>query len=179
MKRNLHLVTITSVLLAAATARAADKVTFEDDILPIFRNKCLKCHNADKMRADLDLSTYDATMTGSGNGPVLAGGDPGESLLYKVVAHLEKPTMPPKAKLPDGEIEMLKNHVDHGEVVVPKDHYFALGDYRDLSLDSRYWGFVPRENIIGKAILIHFSWNNNFKNVKDIIRFGRMFNRIE
>ena len=55
MKRNLHLVTITSVLLAAATARAADKVTFEDDILPIFRNKCLKCHNADKMRADLDL----------------------------------------------------------------------------------------------------------------------------
>ena len=32
-------------------------------------------------------------------------------------------------------------------------------------MDSRYWGFVPRENIIGKAFLIHFSWNNKFKNV--------------
>jgi len=65
------------------------------------------------------------------------------------------------------------------EIHVPLGQYFVLGDNRDNSKDSRYWGFVPRENIIGKAILIHFSWNNNFKNVKDIIRFGRMFNRIE
>ena len=96
MKRNVKTIAITTMLLAAATLTAADKVTFEDDILPIFRNKCLNCHNQEKMRADLDLSTYEATMLGSGNGPVLAGGDPGESLLYKVVAHLEKPTMPPK-----------------------------------------------------------------------------------
>ena len=65
------------------------------------------------------------------------------------------------------------------EINVPSGQYFVLGDNRDNSKDSRYWGFVPRENIIGKAILIHFSWNNNFKNVKDIIRFGRIFNRIE
>ena len=43
---------------------AADKVTYQDQILPIFRNKCLKCHNADKMKADLDLSTYDAAKIG-------------------------------------------------------------------------------------------------------------------
>ena len=57
--------------------------------------------------------------------------------------------------------------------------YFVLGDNRDNSKDSRYWGFVPKENIIGKAIIIHFSWNNNFKNVKDIVRFNRMFDLIE
>jgi WD40 repeat protein len=93
---------------------AADKVTYQDQILPIFRNKCLKCHNADKMKADLDLSTYDAAMQGSGNGPVLVGGDPDESKLYKAVAHLEKPTMPPKDKLPENEIELIKKWVAGG-----------------------------------------------------------------
>ena len=114
MKRKVKTIAITTALLAAASLTAADKVTFEDDVLPIFRNKCLKCHNADKMRADLDLSTYEATMNGSGNGPVLAGGDPDSSQLYKVVAHLEKPTMPPKDKLPDKEIEVIKNWVAGG-----------------------------------------------------------------
>jgi signal peptidase I len=43
--------------------------------------------------------------------------------------------------------------------VVPPDHYFAMGDNRDNSLDSRYWGFVPRENIIGKPLLIFWSYD--------------------
>ena len=64
-------------------------------------------------------------------------------------------------------------------LVVPSESYFVLGDNRDNSMDSRFWGFVPRENIIGKAFLIHFSWNNNFKNVKDILRLGRFFNTIK
>ena len=54
--------------------------------------------------------------------------------------------------------EMLAHHVVNGEVVVPPDSYFAMGDNRDNSLDSRYWGFVPRENIIGKPLLIYWSY---------------------
>jgi len=45
----------------------------------------------------------------------------------------------------------------NNELVVPQDSYFVLGDNRDDSLDSRYWGFVPRENIVGKPLLIYFS----------------------
>jgi signal peptidase I len=43
--------------------------------------------------------------------------------------------------------------------VVPKECFFAMGDNRDNSLDSRYWGFVPRENIIGKPLIIYWSYN--------------------
>jgi signal peptidase I len=43
-----------------------------------------------------------------------------------------------------------------GPVVVPKDSYFALGDNRDNSNDSRYWGFVPKKKIIGKALFIYW-----------------------
>lgn len=53
---------------------------------------------------------------------------------------------------------MLTNNVINGEVVVPPGMYFAMGDNRDNSSDSRYWGFVPRDNIIGKPILIYWSY---------------------
>jgi signal peptidase I len=55
--------------------------------------------------------------------------------------------------------DMLLHHVVNGEVVVPPGCYFAMGDNRDLSLDSRYWGFVPRQNIIGKPLMIYWSYD--------------------
>ncbi|HUP03111.1 MAG TPA: signal peptidase I [Bryobacteraceae bacterium] len=57
-----------------------------------------------------------------------------------------------------GAHDMLANHVKNGDVVVPPNYYFALGDNRDSSLDSRYWGFVPRDNIIGKPLMIYWSY---------------------
>jgi signal peptidase I len=50
--------------------------------------------------------------------------------------------------------------VEDGQLIVPEGYYFALGDNRDESLDSRYWGFVPRENIIGSPWLIYWSVKN-------------------
>ncbi|GAC1431455.1 MAG: signal peptidase I [Terriglobales bacterium] len=54
----------------------------------------------------------------------------------------------------------MRNLVEDGELIVPQGHYFVLGDNRDESLDSRYWGFVPRENIIGRPLLIYWSVRN-------------------
>jgi signal peptidase I len=47
--------------------------------------------------------------------------------------------------------------LEDGELIVPEDSYFVLGDNRDDSYDSRYWGFVPRENIVGRPLLIYWS----------------------
>ena len=58
---------------------------------------------------------------------------------------------------PDWWIQ-LRTLVQNGEVTVPKDSYFVMGDNRNDSEDSRYWGFVPRNAIVGVPLLIYFSW---------------------
>jgi len=65
----------------------------------------------------------------------------------------------PEGPVYDRAREMLQNNVVNGEVVVPPESYFAMGDNRDDSLDSRYWGFVPRGNIIGKPLVIFWSYD--------------------
>jgi signal peptidase I len=51
----------------------------------------------------------------------------------------------------------MRKLVEDGELIVPEGHYFVMGDNRDDSQDSRYWGFVPQENIIGTPLVIYWS----------------------
>lgn len=52
----------------------------------------------------------------------------------------------------------LPSHIENGDLVVPPGHYFAMGDNRPDSLDSRYWGFVSKQNIIGRPFFVYWSF---------------------
>jgi signal peptidase I len=98
----------------------------------------------------------------------------GKPLEESYVRFLEPPNDPFRDNFPRVDIAaprlegewwlQMRKLVEDGQLIIPEGHYFVLGDNRDDSQDSRYWGFVPRENIIGRPLVIYWSvrdWDRN------------------
>jgi len=107
-------------LLGLATSGAAadpgkDKLTYQDHVAAIFRNRCGSCHNPDKQKGGLNLDNYGSAMQGGGSGKVIEPGDAEGSALFLVVAHRDEPKMPPQSsKIPDAEIEVIRKWIEGG-----------------------------------------------------------------
>lgn len=109
---------IAMMVLACGTisARAdADKPTFVDDVLPLLRQSCLSCHNDDRQRGGLNLSSFASAMEGGSSGAVVKPGAPDQSRLFTLSAHTEEPKMPPNAdRMPQPKLDLLRRWIEQG-----------------------------------------------------------------
>lgn len=158
---------LASALLAplffAPPAHGADKITYNDQVLPIFRNACLNCHNPDKKKAGLDLSTYQTSLQGSDNGKVLESGNPSASLLIKCVKQLEDPKMPPKGdKLTDGDIALIEKWIAGQLLETANGKAVAAGNNVQLAVVSldRPDGPPPMPGDLSLDPVVHTKTNN-------------------
>lgn len=90
--------------------------TYEDDIKPVLRSKCLGCHNVDEANAGLDLSTFAGVMKGGSSGPAVVAGRPDSSTLYRAVTHMDgvEPMPPDSGRLPDDMIRLFNDWIRGG-----------------------------------------------------------------
>ena len=74
----------------------------------------------------------------------------------------------------DSEVTSLVPRDNFGPVVVPPEHVMVMGDNRDRSYDSRFWGFVPIDQIKGKALILYWSWDKLSDDLVHKVRFKRI-----
>lgn len=106
---------VSLVALSALSARAQEKVTYDEHVKPIFRQHCATCHNPDKKSGGLDLTNYLALMQGGSSGDVVEGGDAELSYLYMLITHESEPYMPPESdKIPQEKIDLIAKWINGG-----------------------------------------------------------------
>ena len=98
----------------ASLAYAQEKTTYDDHVFPIFEQSCLNCHNPDKTKGGLDLSSFSLTLKGSSGGKIVEPGNT-SSLLISAVQQTGEKKMPPEGdKLSSEQIEILKRWIEGG-----------------------------------------------------------------
>jgi hypothetical protein len=133
---------LAALCLCASSAPAADpkkpaKITYDDNVLPILREKCIACHGPDKKSSGLQLHNYQAVMQGGSGGAVVKPGDPDGSPLYLVVAHKAEPFMPPKsAPLPKDIADTLQAWIAGGALENTGSKAVAMKPKADIALTS-------------------------------------------
>jgi len=104
--------------LLPTIASAADAPpTFEEHVLPIFREKCGSCHNADKKQGGLDLTSFSQAMAGGSSGEVIAAGDADGSYLWQLASHSAEPKMPPQSdRIPSDMLDTIRKWIAGGAI---------------------------------------------------------------
>jgi hypothetical protein len=104
-----------SMTFRVGVAFADDKVTYDDHVAAVVKQRCGSCHNPTARKADLDVTNYLKLMEGGASGASIEPGDADGSYLFTLVTREAEPYMPQNAdKLPDAEIDLLRRWIDGG-----------------------------------------------------------------
>jgi hypothetical protein len=148
-------------VLAAASSQAVAGASprFEQDVLPIFKVHCIKCHGERSPRAGLDLRTAQGVMQGSDEGPVVVKGAAEQSVLVKKITTRQMPPPTKKDPLTDQEIDVIRKWVDSGATGIQTPASVARAQEPALmEQDRAYWAFrkpvalpAPRANAASRV----------------------------
>jgi hypothetical protein len=114
----IRLLALLLLFLATASAQADDKpaVAYDEQVKPIFRQYCWKCHGEDEQKADINLAAFGSIVKGGSGGKIVVPGRASASLLYQVITHEDPDVrMPPKSPpLPAAQIELIRVWIQDG-----------------------------------------------------------------
>jgi WD40 repeat protein len=128
----------------AADPKKPPKVTYEEHVLPLLKDKCVGCHNPDKKSGGLILNNYGRIMQGSSSGAIVKPGDPDSSPLFKVIAHTQEPFMPPKSPtLPKEFLDVIEKWIAGGALENSGSKAIAVKPKVDIGLTSVARGRPP------------------------------------
>jgi hypothetical protein len=109
------LILAAGLVATAAGAQDAEKLTYDDHIRPLLENKCFSCHNPDKKKGGLELTSYAGLMNGGSGGAVVDAGNPQGSRLWTCSSKKEEPFMPPEgAPLDAKDLTLLSKWIAGG-----------------------------------------------------------------
>jgi WD40 repeat protein len=109
------LILAAGLVSAASWAQETEKLTYDDHIRPLLENKCFSCHNPDKKKGGLELTSYAGLMNGGSGGAVVDAGNPQSSRLWTCSAKKEEPFMPPEgAPLEPKDLTLLSKWIAGG-----------------------------------------------------------------
>lgn len=128
-------------------------------------------------KGDVIVFRYPADRTKDFIKRVIAVGGDTVRIKDKVLYVNGRKASDPHARFVEGQTvvpALLSPRDNFGPVTVPKDQFFVMGDNRDRSLDSRFWGFVKRDDLVGRALVLYFSLDSESDDILHYVRWERI-----
>jgi hypothetical protein len=135
MINNRRLLLLSSLCTLCLCGESFAKITYDDNVLPLLKEKCIGCHNQDKKRGGVVLNNFTKVMEGGSSGVIVKPGDPDNSPLFQSMAHKREPFMPPSSPvLPDETVALVRQWIADGALENSGSKAIAAGPKVNVGL---------------------------------------------